>query len=215
MVRTIVCFGDSNTHGYDAETKGRFSPDVRWPGRLRKILGEEYQICEEGLSGRTAVFRDPLFEGLCGFDYLYPCLMTHEPVDLLIVMLGTNDVKSRFSAGPENIAKGIRRLLIKAIDSREAWREQSPEILLVCPPPIGKEYENTQVYGEMGEGCAEKASALAGLYRGVAEELSLHFLDASGLQGMKMSSPDYMHLDGEGHRILADGIADKIKDIFK
>ena len=98
MKKHIVCFGDSNTHGYCAMNDGRFDENERWTCLLQKELGEDYLILEEGLSGRTTCFNDPLFEGLSGLDYIYPCLMSHEPVDLLIIMLGTNDTKERFGA---------------------------------------------------------------------------------------------------------------------
>lgn len=107
MKKHIVCFGDSNTHGYCAETNGRFDEMKRWTGLLQKKLGEEYLICEEGLNGRTSSFQDPLSEGLAGLDYILPCLLSHEPVDLLILMLGTNDTKERFSVSPECIVQGL------------------------------------------------------------------------------------------------------------
>ena len=96
MKKTIVCFGDSNTHGYCSETGGRFDDTQRYPCLLEKYLGEGYIVREEGLSGRTTVFEDPLFEGLSGLSAIFSCLMSHEPVDLLIIMLGTNDTKERF-----------------------------------------------------------------------------------------------------------------------
>ncbi len=207
MVKTVVCFGDSNTHGYDAMTNGRFAAEERWPGRLQTLLGEGYRVIEEGLSGRTAVFRDPLFEGLCGLDYLYPCLMSHEPVDSLLVMLGTNDVKLRFSATAANIARGMERLLTKALRTPEAFRGGKPDILLIAPPPIGIEYERTMVYGEMGAGCHEKTDLLRGFYRELAERLSIRYLDAGSIPGLRMSPPDYMHLNAEGHRLLAEALA--------
>ena len=86
-IKKVICFGDSNTHGYNSKTMGRFTEDERWTKLLGKYLGEEYDVVEEGLEGRTACFEDPLFEGLCGFKYLYPCIMTHKQVDLLIIML--------------------------------------------------------------------------------------------------------------------------------
>ncbi len=95
MQKHIVCFGDSNTHGYCAETDGRFDEGHRWTRLLQKSLGEGFLIIEEGLSGRTTCFQDPIHEGLSGIEYMYPCLMSHEPVDLLVVMLGTNDTKER------------------------------------------------------------------------------------------------------------------------
>ena len=99
MKKHIVCFGDSNTHGYCADPNDtadhtdRFTEDERWPCLLQEALGEDYLVLEEGLSGRTTVFRDPLHECMSGLDVIYSTLMTHEPVDLLIIMLGTNDTK--------------------------------------------------------------------------------------------------------------------------
>ena len=101
MKKHIVCFGDSNTHGYCAKTGGRFDEEQRWTCLLQKKLGDDYLILEEGLSGRTTCFSDPIFEERSGMDVIYSCLMSHEPVDLLVIMLGTNDTKERFSASAQ------------------------------------------------------------------------------------------------------------------
>ncbi|MDO4292496.1 MAG: SGNH/GDSL hydrolase family protein [Eubacteriales bacterium] len=204
--KTIVCFGDSNTHGYNSKTMGRFRQDERWPSLLQQKLGSGYDVKEEGLSGRTTVFEDPLHEGLSGLSYLYPCLMTHEPVDLLIIMLGTNDVKQRFGATPQNIAVGMERLIRKAQTATEAWAGQ-PNILLIAPPPIEPGYGTTFVSGEMGELCVEKSRALAPFFQEVAQRLGCHFLDAASIEGMGMYPYDYMHLSPEAHRALAGHLA--------
>ena len=122
MKKHIVCFGDSNTHGYCADPNDtadhtdRFTEDERWTCLLQKALGEDYLVLEEGLSGRTTVFRDPLHECMSGLDVIYSTLMSHEPVDLLIIMLGTNDTKERFNASPACIGIGMERLLPCGID---------------------------------------------------------------------------------------------------
>lgn len=108
-------------------------------------LGEEYTVIEEGLCGRTAVFDDPLNEGMNGLAYLNPCLMSHSPIDYLIIMLGTNDCKERFSATPKNIADGMKRLIMKAKHT-DAWRENQ-QILLLAPGPIEKACETSPVAG--------------------------------------------------------------------
>lgn len=214
MAKTIVCFGDSNTHGYNSQNMGRFTEKERWTCLLAEMLGEEYLVREEGMGGRTTVFDDPLFEGLCGLDYIYPCMMTHEPVSLLIVMLGTNDVKERFAVNPENIAKGMERLLTKAMRSLEAWENQRPNVLLIAPPPIEKGYENTFIYGEMGDHCVEKSQKLAAVYKEVANRLGCHFLDAGAIEGVSMYPYDYMHLSLDGHRCLAEELARVIPEII-
>jgi lysophospholipase L1-like esterase len=98
-IKTVLCYGDSNTWGSDPETGERFAPEVRWPGVLRQALGEGYWVVEEGLNGRTTVRDDPI-EGAHknGRTYLPACLEFHKPIDLVLIMLGTNDLKARFAA---------------------------------------------------------------------------------------------------------------------
>lgn len=213
IYKKIICFGDSNTHGYNSKTGGRFSEEERWTCLLNKYLGENYIVAEEGLEGRTACFEDPLFEGLCGLKYLYPCMMTHKPVDLLIIMLGTNDVKERFSSTAANVAKGMERLVQKAIDTPVAFRNK-PNILLITPPPIEPGYKATQVYGEMGENCVEKSRELAPLYEEAAKRLGIHYLDAGRVEGVDMYPYDYMHLSLDAHRNLAKHLAEIIPGLI-
>lgn len=210
--KTVVCFGDSNTHGYNSSNMGRFTEKERWTCLLSDLLGSGYLIREEGLSGRTTSFDDPLFEGLSGFAYIHPCMLTHEPLDLLIIMLGTNDVKERFSANPGNIAKGLERLVTKAILTLEAWRDK-PNVLIIAPPPIEEGYYETPIGPEMGKGCAEKSKALAPLYREVAARHGCHFLDAGSIPGVGMYPYDHMHLSLEGHRLLAEKLSVLIPQI--
>lgn len=210
----IVCFGDSNTHGYCAATGGRFNEAQRWTCLLAEKLGQEYHIAEEGLSGRTASFPDPIYEGLSGLDYIYPCLMSHEPVDLLIVMLGTNDTKERFGLSAACIALGLKRLLVKAIVADEAWRGARPNILLVTPQEIDARYEETEIVTTMGHGCAEKSQGLREEYAKIAELIGCHYLDANDVLSAGPNTIDYMHLTEEGHRQLADALAEKVKKIF-
>ena len=114
-MKHIVCFGDSNTHGYCADPADcadggdRFNEQERWTCLLQDKLGPDYRVLEEGLSGRTTVFDDPIHEGLRGLDDIFSCLMSHEPVDLLIIMLGTNDTKSRFGVNAAAIGIGMGR----------------------------------------------------------------------------------------------------------
>lgn len=213
MKRHIVCYGDSNTHGYQAANNGRFDEEERWTCLLQKALGEEYQVMEEGLSGRTTCFDDPLFEGLSGLDYLYPCLMSHEPVDLLVIMLGTNDTKERFGASAACIALGLKRLIDKAIATKDCWRGGKPNILVVTPQNIGREYAETEVGSTMGRGCAEKSEGLAAEYRKIAELTGCHYLDANEVVSAPPNDIDFMHLTGEGHAQLAKALADRIPQI--
>lgn len=214
MKKHIVCFGDSNTHGYCAANNGRFDEEQRWTCLLQKRLGDGYLVLEEGLSGRTTSFDDPLFEGLSGLDYIYPCLMSHEPVDLLVIMLGTNDTKERFGASPACIALGLRRLVSKAIATTDCWRDGKPNILVVTPQNIGKEYADSDVGATMGRGCAEKSEGLAAVYAEIAELMGCHYLDANEVVSAGPNDVDFMHLTEEGHRQLAEALAERIPGII-
>ena len=215
MKKHIVCFGDSNTHGYCADPKdcsdsrfGRFNEEERWTQLLQKSLGEDYLIIEEGLSGRTTVFPDPVEDGLCGIDYLWPCLKTHKPIDLLIIMLGTNDTKARFSANAHTIARGMEHLL-ESVMYRSCWAENKHNILVICPPPIGEGLLSSPVLEEMGADAIEKSRILAAHYRTVCENLGVHFLDA-GEAGICFNKVDFMHLTKAAHKDMAALLADTV-----
>ena len=211
MKKHIVCLGDSNTHGYCADPAdcadggARFNENERWTCLLQKTLGEEYLVLEEGLSGRTTVFSDPLHEAMPALDVAYPILMSHEPVDLLIIMLGTNDTKERFSVNPACIARGLERLVDKC-KTIPCWGNHKPNILLIAPPHIGDEMEQSDVMPAMGLGCAAKSRELAKWYAPVARNQGCAFLDAEGVA--EFNQVDYMHLTRKGHAQLAEKLAE-------
>ena len=205
MKKHIVCFGDSTPHGYCAapadcaDGGNRFNEDERWTCLLQKKLGDGYLVLEEGLGGRTSVFVDPLHESMDAVGVAYPVLMSHEPVDLLIIMLGTNDTKERFGANAAAIAVGMERLVQKC-KSTDCWREGTPRILLVCPPPLGAGFHDEV----MGAGCVEKSVALPPYMKAVAERNGCAFFDA---RDCEMNGVDFTHLTKRGHALLADELA--------
>lgn len=206
MEKTIVCFGDSNTHGYDAVTGGRFDENTRWTCLLAKFLGAGYRVIEEGLNGRTTVFDDPITEGLCSLPIIGPCLMSHEPIDLLVIMLGTNDTKDRFGCTPELIRDGLYRLIMKA-KTVPAFRGE-PNILILAPVPISRDYLQSPCAPVMGYACAEKSQKLPDLYAECAELTGCHFLRADDFAGV--NDIDYMHLGKQDHFTLAKALAERI-----
>lgn len=212
MKKTIVCFGDSNTWGYNAETDGRFDDATRWTCLLQEGLGSSYRVIEEGLSGRTSVCEDPLFEGLSGISYIYPCLMSHSPLDAVVIMLGTNDTKDRFGLTSYNIAQGIVRLAAKAKNSPSGRDGKSPEVIVIAPPSIGDEYINTPIGKPMGIHCSEKSRELPDILASLLQETDIHFIDSGN--HVSMNKIDYMHLDAAGHRKMADLIMQQIKLIL-
>ena len=218
MKKHIVCFGDSNTHGYCAvpsdcaDGGDRFNENERWTCLLQKQLGDEYLVIEEGLSGRTTVFQDPLHECMSGLDAIYSCLMSHEKVDLLIIMLGTNDTKERFGANAACIAIGMERLVKKA-KSIEAWCGDKPNILVIAPPHIGEGLYAIPAGEAMGRGCPEKSRQLAPKYAELCERQGCAFLDAEGIA--EFNTFDCMHLTARGHRDLAAKLAVLVPELVK
>ncbi len=223
MKKHIVCLGDSNTHGYCADPADcadsalqRFNEDERWTCLLQKALGGEFLVLEEGLSGRTTVFDDPLYEHLSALDYIWPCLKSHEPVSLLIIMLGTNDTKERFHANPHAIGLGMRRLVQKA-QTVDCWGPGGkPNILIVAPPMIGEGVLASPVAEEMGTmgcGCVEKSRRVPEKFRCVAEETGCHFADANQL-GCEFNTIDFMHLTRAGHASLAKALAELVPSLL-
>ena len=202
MKTHILCLGDSNTHGYCADPKDnadggiRFNEDERWTCRLQTALGDKYLVTEEGLSGRTTVFADPIHESMDALSVAYPLLKSHEVIDLLIIMLGTNDVKERLGANAACIGAGMERLLLKA-KSVDCWGGKAPNILVVAPPCIKDGFHDAV----MGAGCVEKSRGVAEQLRIVAERQGVHFMDAAECE---FNEVDFMHLTRKGHARLAE-----------
>jgi lysophospholipase L1-like esterase len=206
----VLCYGDSNTYGRDAKTKGRLERNVRWPGVLQRLLGENYYVIEEGLNGRTTVWDDPV-RGQSkrnGSLYLLPCLESHSPVDLVILMLGTNDCKARFAVTPYDIGQSLG-YLINIILKSECGRNTVPKILVVAPPPMEKLTE----YAETFTGGVEKSRQIAKHYRSVAEQYRCEFFDAATV--IRSSRIDGLHIDREDHEILARALTDLVTGILK
>ena len=216
MKKHIVCFGDSNTHGYCADPRDtvtgsdRFDETERWTCLLGQLLGPDYLVLEEGLSGRTTVFPDPLHESMDGLGVIYSTLMSHEPVDLLVIMLGTNDTKERLGVNAACIAIGMERLVLKA-KSTLCWAKE-PNILIVCPPHIRPELYTNPCGAIMGRGCIEKSRELAGYLEATAKLVGAAFLDAQGIG--QFNTVDGMHLTAEGHRQLARKLAERIPELI-
>jgi lysophospholipase L1-like esterase len=203
---TILCYGDSNTRGsIPCTNHERYGRNIRWPGRLQQILGEKYHVTEEGLGGRTTSLDDPMEEGRNGKTFLLPCLRTHRPVNLVILMLGTNDLKKRFQISAEEIAKNVGQLVSMVQSSHTGRGSQNPRILLVAPPPLAKLTD----FKEEFEGGTDKSYGLGGLYRQQADELGCDFLDAGKF--IQSSDKDGIHWEAMGHQKFAEAISVKIR----
>lgn len=202
--RRILIFGDSNTYGFQPLGE-RYAEAVRYTGRLQALLGPDVRIIEEGLPGRTCVFDDPDVEGRNGLPYLFPCMMSHGPLDTLVIMLGTNDIKERFGASAVQIAQNLGTLVDKA-RAVPAWKGE-PDILLVAPCPVASHYQTGLFSVSMGSGCYEKSRQLSAEYQKLAQLKNCRFLDAGTLPGIETHPLDGMHLTAKAHVVLAEGLA--------
>lgn len=206
---SILCFGDSNTHGMRAmqgpQDLGRFRAHVRWPGRLAEALGARAKVIEAGQPGRTTVRDDPI-EGAHknGLAVLPAVLESHRPLDVVIVMLGTNDLKARFSMTPWDIARGVERLVLAIYGSNAGRDGQAPGVFLVAPVPILE----TGWLGEQFEGGAAKSHRLAPLIAEVATRHGCGYLDAG--RHVAVDPLDGVHLPAEAHGVLAAALAEAL-----
>jgi len=207
-MRAILCYGDSNTWGYDPRTRDRYPRDERWTGVLRNALGEGYLVIEEGLNGRTTVWDDPIEGYKKGHTYLVPCLETHRPLDLAIILLGTNDLKVRFSVSAYDIANGAGVLVRDVLTSAAGPGGQAPQVLLVAPPPTTRLTEMEQMF----RGAEAKSALFAAEYRRVAETLGCAFLDAGAL--IRSSELDGIHWEPAEHRTLGEALARTVRDLL-
>lgn len=203
-MKNILCYGDSNTFGLDGKTGNRFTYNKRWTGILQNLLGDDYYIIEEGLGGRTTVWDDPIELYKNGRTYLIPCLNSHMPLDLVIIMLGTNDLKKRFDVPASDIVQAME-VLIKDIELSECGvDEKSPEILLIAPIII----EGLTKLSDMLEGGVEKSKKLPKLYENLAKKHGIGYLDCNTV--VKVCMEDGVHFDNLSHRAFAKELAKKI-----
>ncbi len=211
--RTVMCFGDSNTHGTRALEHAldirRFDQGTRWPGQMAAALGPDWQVIEEGHPSRTTTHDDPV-EGLHknGLAMLPALLETHRPLDLVIVMLGTNDLKMRYHVPAIDIAISTEKLLQCVAASIAGPDLAPPRCLLVAPVPI----KEVGFLAEMFAGGAARSRQLAPFFQTIAARHGADFLDAGTLA--RVDPTDGIHLTEAGHAALGTGIAAKVAELF-
>lgn len=204
---TLLCFGDSNTWGFNPATWERYPQDIRWPGVLQNELGESYRVIEDGQNGRTAI------EGkaFAGFNTskvaLVSTLANHSPFDLVILMLGTNDLLMRSSVFPDDVGKGIDVLLDIIRSSGAGPGGNAPDVLLLAPPPIGSHT------GEIDapESAVTQSHLFAERYASIAADFDCSFLDTGEI--VRSSEIDGSHLDASEHTKLGLAVAKRVRMI--
>jgi lysophospholipase L1-like esterase len=204
----ILCFGDSYTWGYiPGSNHERFSENVRFPKVLQKLLGPDFEIIEEGLNSRTLVSEDkrPGKEGRNGSSYIIPCLDSHDPIDLVIILLGTNELKDVYNNTPEKIGKLFEEHFVKVILSRKSqFKDEYPKLLIVSLPIIN---ESAEYVSARYKGGAEKSKKTNKIYSKIAQKNNCDFINISELS----VGIDGVHLTEGGQVKLAELLCDKVK----
>jgi len=208
--KTILCYGDSITWGYNPANQERMTANERWSGILGNGLGDGYNVIEEGLNGRTTVWNDPLNHGSKnGLKYLLPCLDSHRPIDLCILLLGTNDMKKRFSLSAIKITGGINLLLDTIKKSETGPNGSAPKILLLAPPYLNKTTSFSKEFGDS----YNISLKLPSYYAQIAIDNNCEFLDTSKI--IVASEIDGVHPDVNQQVKLGKIVLQIVKKIMK
>lgn len=212
MQKRILCYGDSNTYGY-ITTGGRYDAHTRWPMRMQELLGDGYAVVEEGFNGRTCVFDDPVEGGFkSGVAFLPPCLMSHNPLDAVLLMLGTNDTKVRFGMTPMTIGQAMMQLSRTAKLYAINEEGKPAHVVIVAPPRILDNLMQTRHAECFGEQAIAVSAGLAREYRRIAQLMRCDFFDATPYA--EVSTLDAVHMTAQGHLRLAEAMAAYLKKLL-
>ena len=212
-MKRILCYGDSNTWGYDPDSGLRYDEKTRYTKVLAALLGQNYEVIEEGLPGRTSAYDTDVDAFVNGRTYLYPCLSSHTPLDLIIIMLGSNDLSTGGKVNAYYAAAGVERLvnLIRhwSIDQKTAC----PKILIVSPPllcdhPVQHEWQEFMTYVFDFPRCQQESKHFRRHYQDVANTRDCGFLAA---EDYTKTGSDGVHLTRESHANLAKALHEKVK----
>lgn len=207
MRKRILCFGDSNTWGYIPGKGERYPENVRWTGVLTELLAGEFTVVEEGLNGRTTVFSDRMEPERCGIDHVLPVVLSALPLDYMIIMLGTNDMKSHFHVNAMESGYGMEELLLKVLYVLRT-RKSEARVILVSPVPISPAEDPM-----FDEESVRKSRELTLVYEKLAKDMNLLFLNASKITND--IGLDGIHLTQEGHNKIGKALAELIKSCEK
>ena len=209
-MKTIVCFGDSNTWGYIPQSGLRYAYDERWPGVVQGQLMADVRVIEEGLNGRTTSFDEPFRDGRNGSKALPAILESHRPLDLLIIALGANDVQPLYNASGYDSARGLEKLIEIGKRSEASPEGTAPDILVIAPTRFN---QSCEVVKRLLPGTEEKFSLLLEEYRRVAEANACHYLDSNDV--ISLSEVDGVHMDAPNHKRLGNAVAEAIQRTLK
>ena len=214
-MKTILCFGDSNTWGFIPESitapfPARHPHDVRWTGILARELGPNVRVIEEGQNGRTTVHDDPFAAARNGKLVLPAILESHKPLDLVVLMLGTNDLKSVFGVSPGEIATGVKILAQMILGSDSGRHAKPPKLLILCPPATGQQNHLPDLAAKLPNAFKDSRE-LPRHYEALASALGCAYLNT---QILITPGSDGIHLDASAHAVLGKAVAAAVKSML-
>lgn len=206
-MKTILCYGDSNTYGYNPSEghRSRYPKNIRWTAVLADLLGNEYDVISEGLNGRTTAYDRPGFPWKNGLLPLPSILGSHKPIDYVIFMLGTNDCNTEMNLSSQQIADGMEQLILTTREMGIIQQERIPHIIVISPAPILDNYKESPFVYELNDESVHKSHEIDKLYSDLAEKYDCLFLSACK-SGVEVSMLDSEHLTENGHKQLAQAI---------
>jgi lysophospholipase L1-like esterase len=220
--KRIMVFGDSNSWGFIPVEQGapssRYDEATRWPGVLQTVLGPGYEVVDEALNGRTTDLPDPTLPqisgaGLDGSAYLPAALASHLPLDLVVIMLGTNDLKAMFQRSPLRVALGVGKLvdIVASTKGGVGTSYPAPKVMVLCPPPLGP--LAPQMFADLFAGGIEKSRQLPPHYEAIARAAGAEFLDVGTLT--RTDGMDGIHFTAAGQRAIGEGVAAKVRTLLR
>ena len=210
-MKRILCYGDSNTWGYVPQTGERYDCRTRWTGILQEEM-QDVQIIEEGMSGRTTVWNDPIDGYMSGKEYLYPCLKSHSPIDAVVLALGINDTKTRFSLTPFDIAAGVSSLIEIIRGFQTITQKEPPQILLVRPAPLTENVLTSSFHYAFNEESIRVSRLTLEPFRQTAAQFGCELLDA---EECSEAGRDGLHYTAEGHKLFARAAEAKLEEMLR
>jgi lysophospholipase L1-like esterase len=209
-MKRVLCFGDSNTWGFiPGSDADRYPAHVRWPGVMAGVIGHEYTVIEEAQNGRTTIWDDPTEEiDKNGSRHLPVVLESQQPLDLVVIMLGTNDLKNHFNQNAYAIAHGAGALVDRVLSSDAGPGNTPPAVLLIAPAPVS---DGHCPFWHLFDDAPARSRQFADAYREIAEDRGIPFLNAGDYASCP--EPDCIHIDDAGHRALGESVAAKLQDI--
>ena len=200
-MKTLLCYGDSNTFGYDPSNGMRYPKEKRWTTLLAEKLKDDYDIVPEGLNGRTTDSDWENDDVKNGIRHLETILRSHRPLDVVVFMLGSNDCKDELGKDADRIAEGMEKLILKTKTILKEKQGYVPVIIVVSPPLIREEVADGPFAFEFSQRSVVVCKGLSSAYRELCLKHGCIFADAAGAD---VAVPDGLHLSSKGHEDFAD-----------